>query len=598
MNSRRKSSEGTVVGNAYPMDAIDSERVAVGELAMETTKETKRARIALPLAAAILSILIPALCLTIIPSAVILVNAMLSSSTVLTTSILTSVVDHVNIQVTSYLNTTSQTVLSLIQSPNTFDVITRPSNFTTDTRTNLWVQKVLSQTDFLSSASFITCQRRNLNNNAPANAPANVGVNVWWGQNSVYWCDYSSFTQCFVSPVDQVTGVAGPATPFPQVTPEKANAAFTCAVQAACPKSGGVWKPELVFGTLWLTYAACAQPVSQFGSTSPYSSSIPLLAGDKISSTFAHLKPSVNSRIFMIDTQGHLLASSANGSVANAAGTDFVAATSANDTVIAQLSQLIKTQTNSFTSFSSLVGALYRTTLSSGDQWTYSVAPLTVASTSPLYLIAAIPRRDYFASIDDAQRSSIIVTSVFGIASMVIVVLAIIGITFPVRKLTAEMAKVANFDFSMLERGFFVENSLFSEIRNMQSTFNTLVKAFAGAIKRNKAMNQNSSGALASSDTKPDTKPAGNNTRNFTNTHNAANNNNNDYGNVNRLTTVNATQPNGSSTTSTPTTPVNYNAALLGQGFYYTPGQSTQQPGSGMPGYLGQGGVANTRRYS
>ncbi|KAI8812673.1 hypothetical protein BJ742DRAFT_28268 [Cladochytrium replicatum] len=576
MSSSRKSSEGTVVGNGFTFDTMASERV--GDLATETTKQTKRARVSLPLAAAILSILIPALCLTTIPSAAILVNAMMSSSTLLTTSILSSVVDHVNIQVTSYLNTTSQTVLSLIQSPNVFDVVTKASNFTTDTRTNLWVLSVLSQSDTLSGARFISCQRKNLNNNAPTSSPDTMRVNVWWGQGNIYWCDYTSFTQCFSSAIDPVTGIAGPSAPFPLVTPDSVNRAFSCTIQSECPKSGGVWKPELVLGELWLTFAACSAPVNQFGPTAPYSSSIPLQAGGPISATFSSLSPSQNSRIFLVDSLGHLLATSTRASVANSAGSDFVAAASSNDTIIAQLSQIVKTQTNSFTSTGSLVGKLYRTALSSGDQWTYSVAPLTVASTSPLYLIAAIPRRDYFASIDDAQRSAIIVTTVFGIVSMLVVVLAIIGITFPVRKLTTEMVNVAKFDFSMLERGFFVEDSLFSEIRNMQSTFNTLVKAFAGAIKRNKAMNQNSSGAQTSSD--PKSKSANNSFKgnyNGNNKNSASESNNYGY----------AIQPNtGTSMAATNAGTDRYNSALVG-GNWHTLGHAS----SGTAGSLGNGGL-------
>ncbi|KAI8800940.1 hypothetical protein BJ742DRAFT_49955 [Cladochytrium replicatum] len=101
--------------------------------------------------------------------------------------------------------------------------------------------------------------------------------------------------------------------------------AFTCMVQSSCPTSNGIWKPELLFNTLFLTYAACAHahPIARYGPTAPYSAGFPMSASDMIREMFVSLVPSSNARLFLIDEKGHLLASSTNSPIANDGGTDF-----------------------------------------------------------------------------------------------------------------------------------------------------------------------------------------------------------------------------------------------------------------------------------
>ncbi|KAI8809157.1 hypothetical protein BJ742DRAFT_852855 [Cladochytrium replicatum] len=418
---------------------------------------------------------------------------MASSNEVLVGKVLNSVVDHVNIQVTSTLNKTAGLVLASVQAPSAFDIVTRSRNFTTDSRLNLWMKGLLDQSIIPGvNTTIIYCQRKNLTNDAPPDAPNYMKVNVWWNRYSVFWCDYQNYTDCFMCDYDPITGVAGPPYPQAWIKPYMLNDTFTCAIQRSCPQSGGIWNAELLLGYLWLTFATCAPPVPKFGPTAPYSTSFPISAGDLIKEIFQKLTPSENSRLFLINASGDILAGNALTSVANAANDGFISAIKANDTSTAQLAYDIKQRTSSYTSMSAVVGSLLETTIAA-EKWTYSVRRLEVPTAVNIYLIAAIPRSDLFSVIDDAQRTSITVTIVFAVVSMIVVVLVTIGITLPVRTLTGEMSKVASFDFSMLERGFFVENSVFAEIRNMQRTFNTLVKAFAGAIAKNKGLSNKTS---------------------------------------------------------------------------------------------------------
>ncbi|KAI8809155.1 hypothetical protein BJ742DRAFT_738325 [Cladochytrium replicatum] len=458
----------------YIVDDRASQNVAVGDLAKHgTTKKTKVGGFSLPLSVAILSLLIPPLCLTVIPSSVLLLNAMSTSNDALAGKILTN--------------------------PIVIATVTGTGNWSADPGLNLWMNSMLDQTNLIGPLIGITpphpTKRKNLNRDAPSDAPSDMRVNIWWGRNTLYWCDYKNYTTCTISMLDENSGAKIMETSI-GIAPSMINNAFTCAVQSSCPKSGGIWKPELTLGGLWLTFgtpkgsetsildlmfqfsslAACAPPLAKFGSAPPFSSGSPISAGDLITSIFHRLSPSENARLFLVDETGQLLATSTEGSIANLLGTSFVQATSANDSVIPLIAEDIVTKANSFKSMSSVIGYLIQASLPD-DKWTYSVRSLEVPASNAMYLVAAIPRRDFFSIIDSSERASITVTVAFAVVSIIVVILVIMGITFPVRKLTADMSKVAVFDFTMLERGFFVENSPFTEIRRMQRTFNTLVKA-------------------------------------------------------------------------------------------------------------------------
>ncbi|KAI8804755.1 hypothetical protein BJ742DRAFT_741900 [Cladochytrium replicatum] len=117
--------------------------------------------------------------------------------------------------------------------------------------------------------------------------------------------------------------------------------------------------------------------------------------------------PSENSRVFIIDSIGRLLAYNANISTVDEKATKIdaisVIATSVNDTVISQLSRVIEDKFLSDSTYYT-TERLERVGLEDG-MWTYSVHKLVVPSDLYLYIVGAIPREDYFA-IDDAQRRS------------------------------------------------------------------------------------------------------------------------------------------------------------------------------------------------
>ncbi|KAI8801803.1 hypothetical protein BJ742DRAFT_913497 [Cladochytrium replicatum] len=176
---------------------------------------------------------------------------------------------------------------------------------------------------------------------------------------------------------------------------------------------------------------------------------------------------------------------------------DFVSGTDANDTVIPTFaSQLMKMSNGTVLDLSNFKSTLEFNIAISGELWLFSSTTLKVPTeNSKLYFVAAVARKDFSEKIDATQRT------------IMLIIIGIIGVTTPLRRLTVEMEKVANFDFSMLDRGFFVENSMFLEVRKMQKVFNLMLKGIVrcgfardfGKIIGSKEKKQNGSG----SQTKP-----------------------------------------------------------------------------------------------
>ncbi|KAJ3156085.1 hypothetical protein HDU86_004053 [Geranomyces michiganensis] len=92
-----------------------------------------------------------------------------------------------------------------------------------------------------------------------------------------------------------------------------------------------------------------------------------------------------------------------------------------------------------------------------------------------------------FARIDSAQKKSIGLAIGLSIGIGMLMALLFALIVTPLRRLAHAMGLLTTLDFTSLHKGDILEQkSAISEIRNVQGTFSTMVKAFAGGIKQNR----------------------------------------------------------------------------------------------------------------
>ncbi|KAJ3149092.1 hypothetical protein HDU86_007035 [Geranomyces michiganensis] len=106
-----------------------------------------------------------------------------------------------------------------------------------------------------------------------------------------------------------------------------------------------------------------------------------------------------------------------------------------------------------------------------------------------LLLITAIPRADVYGSIDHSRTQALSIS--LGIASgmAVVSVILFILIVIPLFKLARAMGILTKLDFGQLEKSHILDDRSFIwEVRKVQEVFGLMVKAFAGGLKRNKAM--------------------------------------------------------------------------------------------------------------
>ncbi|KAJ3272361.1 hypothetical protein HDU76_010932, partial [Blyttiomyces sp. JEL0837] len=100
----------------------------------------------------------------------------------------------------------------------------------------------------------------------------------------------------------------------------------------------------------------------------------------------------------------------------------------------------------------------------------------------------AIPRADFFAKTDEANKKAIIVAVCIGVSGLVFAGLASWLAMRPLQTLTTAMEKLTKMDFSALEGDILNDRSFMTEVRKLQSTFALMCKAFAAGIKKNKSL--------------------------------------------------------------------------------------------------------------
>ncbi|KAJ3160751.1 hypothetical protein HDU88_007857 [Geranomyces variabilis] len=134
-----------------------------------------------------------------------------------------------------------------------------------------------------------------------------------------------------------------------------------------------------------------------------------------------------------------------------------------------------------------------------GAAWILNVGSveMTTYSSDNLVLVVATPRAAIFAKIDAAQVRSVAIAVGLSVAIAVLMAVLFALIVNPLRHLARAMAMLTQMDFAALDNGKILEEtSHISEIRNVQVTFTTMVRAFAGGIKKNRELQQKPGAAI------------------------------------------------------------------------------------------------------
>ncbi|KAJ3179191.1 hypothetical protein HDU87_003150 [Geranomyces variabilis] len=116
---------------------------------------------------------------------------------------------------------------------------------------------------------------------------------------------------------------------------------------------------------------------------------------------------------------------------------------------------------------------------------------LTAYEENELVLVIAIPRSTIFSEIDSAQTHSMVIAVCLSTGLAVVMALVFALILAPLRHMAKAMGLLTQLNFGALENGKILdESSYISEIRAVQSSFSTMVLAFAGGIRKNRELAQ------------------------------------------------------------------------------------------------------------
>ncbi|KAJ3331455.1 hypothetical protein HDU76_003151 [Blyttiomyces sp. JEL0837] len=209
---------------------------------------------------------------------------------------------------------------------------------------------------------------------------------------------------------------------------------------------------------------------------------------------FDNIKVTANTHVFMMDVNnGNLLANSVPHTVSKVANyTDplrpviqFTPDTT-NDTTVNAIGQVLRSRYGNYSLVPNTGSTITFETTMNGQSWFINLKHLD----EPInwMLVVAIPRSDFFEKTDNAGRLAIILSVVIGVVGILLAALASWIAMRPLHQLTKAMENLTKLDFSALEGDILNSRSLMAEVRDLQTTFATMCKAFASGIRRNKAL--------------------------------------------------------------------------------------------------------------
>ncbi|KAJ3129456.1 Nuclear elongation and deformation protein 1 [Nowakowskiella sp. JEL0407] len=308
--------------------------------------------------------------------------------------------------------------------------------------------------------------------------------------------DYSNSSYVFMEMVDPLTGQqSGPRFEIVGRVVHPTKAAWYYGNMVSFiddPRGKPIWSTEIALDDTFFSYIRAGH--DRYGiynqSAMPFFCAIPMRANKAI---FNDITPTQSSRIFVIGNSKKLVLSNQNIKLTDSTNFDFVNVVDAPDPIIAELGRMVMTQyngdiktstpislqavtLNSSTTDLSLIQELQLTS-DANERWMTSFIPLDFGTDDRFVLVLAIPRREYFGDIDGAMRFGAIISGVVAAIGCIISGILFLVITTPLRNIGRDMERVAQFDFSSLANGFFVEDNFFLEIRNLERHFNNMVKA-------------------------------------------------------------------------------------------------------------------------
>ncbi|KAJ3131892.1 hypothetical protein HK101_004660, partial [Irineochytrium annulatum] len=202
-----------------------------------------------------------------------------------------------------------------------------------------------------------------------------------------------------------------------------------------------------------------------------------------------------NTVVLLMDTEGRLLSTNRPNSIATPANVSVRVTPDLSPTT--EVALVGKGLLSIFGSYGSIptgsMSTVYQRTFNDGQPWFLTTSVMNISGT-PFTFVVAFPRSDMFAKMDAAEKRGVIIAACVAAAGLICTALMTFLSLRPLYAMAKNMTQLTKFDFSLLENGVLDRRSFLAEIREAETVFDTMVKAFAGAIKRNKQLVDNNRG--------------------------------------------------------------------------------------------------------
>ncbi|KAJ3156918.1 hypothetical protein HDU86_003453 [Geranomyces michiganensis] len=120
-----------------------------------------------------------------------------------------------------------------------------------------------------------------------------------------------------------------------------------------------------------------------------------------------------------------------------------------------------------------------------------AVIQMTKRDSDRFIMVVAIPHSEIYGTIESSRKRSLGLSVGIAVAMAVLVGALFVAITLPLARLASQMAQLTTLNFGTLESsGALERRSIIWELRRVQMTFATMVKAFAGQLKKNRSLMQ------------------------------------------------------------------------------------------------------------
>ncbi|KAJ3095724.1 hypothetical protein HDU96_001065 [Phlyctochytrium bullatum] len=504
--------------SVHNVNAPDSTNIPIEQLAQEARKDEKKSIFPpVPIAVLITFIVLMALGAVAAPLGAILGTTSQNSINTLSNTVINQAADLIFVQVQDKLLQPKRMLQVLIQD-NTLEraMLTNFNNLRNESALYTLMNNMIDTEAFLSGVSCVTYP--NIFGRSP-NGP--FGPNMTFvssykvsGQIWALWMDWSTNGFLMQGLYNSATGNwdrnFSMAYDFPWNF-VLLNTAFTQYMFT---------NPNLT--TPWYSwtynYGVAIASVSQLRTIPRVSQRFPSLSCSfgfeteaATGKLFRDLKVTSNSKLFMIEANSEsMLGNSVPNSLYWVNETDPLKTvtqwnvSTTNDTLVRSISSQIKSFYGG--SFSGIprrnTSNLIEITVN-GERWFANTRFLNEPEN--WLLIVAIPRKDFFGEIDEANRRVIAICVSVAIVGVALVAAISYLALLPLSKLMKAMESLTKLDFSALEGNILNDRSNVLEVRKLQITFAIMCKAFASGIRKNKALVTGNAVAKTSSHGVPST---------------------------------------------------------------------------------------------